>query len=421
MGNDVKSAFKNLTALGLVQVTNYLLPLLTIPYLIRVLGVENFGLISFAQAVLLYMVIVPDYGFNLTTTKQIAINRDNQSLLNSIISTTLVTKTFLLALSFLILVILLYSLPIFRHHQILLIYGFSIVMGQTYFPIWFFQGIERLKFITFLNLFSRLLFTLLVILIVKRPSDYVFVIPVYALGLVTSSIIGLMIMIFKFNFRFSFPRLNEVASDLKVGLPIFISSLANNTSINAGILLTGLFTTQTIVGYYAIADKVLLIFRQFMVVTAQALYPTLCRLRERDEQKIWRLIKSVSLPLLAGMGLATCFLFLLPSTITEILSGESIKTVSDVIRIFSPLPVIMLIGMVLNQILLAYEFKKESMFVSLFSAVLVIVLNIFTIKMFGVTGLATGVVIIESIAVLGYFYLCRNSYLLKKWRHVDSK
>lgn len=83
--SDYKVLLENFFSLSALQIVGYILPLITIPYLVRVLGVDKYGLVSFATAFLVYFQILTDYGFNLSATKEISVHRDDQTKLSEIL------------------------------------------------------------------------------------------------------------------------------------------------------------------------------------------------------------------------------------------------------------------------------------------------------------------------------------------------
>ena len=150
---DFKTILNNFFSLTLLKVLTYILPLITFPYLIRVLGVEKFGLIMFAQATMYYFEIVVDFGFNLSATSEVALNAKKVNKLNEIISAVFSIKCFLLIISFLILFIVLSIFDRFTDDYLIYYYSFLKVIAITFFPVWFFQGIEKMKYVTYITSF----------------------------------------------------------------------------------------------------------------------------------------------------------------------------------------------------------------------------------------------------------------------------
>src|SRR3989338_3370223 len=129
----------NVAALSILQTITYILPILILPYVFRVIGAEKFGLIAFAQAFVQYFVILTDYGFNVSATKEISLCRDEHSKVCKGFSSVMMVKLALAALSLLIIGSIVYFIPRFRNDWMVYIFSFGTVAGSTIFPLWFFQ------------------------------------------------------------------------------------------------------------------------------------------------------------------------------------------------------------------------------------------------------------------------------------------
>ncbi|MCG6913284.1 oligosaccharide flippase family protein, partial [bacterium BMS3Abin03] len=140
-----RSLIQSFTSLSILQIANYLFPLIVLPYVVRVLGPAKYGLINFAAAFVAYFSLICDYGFNLSGTKTISLIRNEKEKLSRTFSAILTIKIIFVILSFLILVLVVFTIPFFKSNWDLYLLSFGIVLGTVLFPNWFYQGIEQMK------------------------------------------------------------------------------------------------------------------------------------------------------------------------------------------------------------------------------------------------------------------------------------
>jgi PST family polysaccharide transporter len=320
-----KTLVENFLSLSFLQFANYIFPLITLPYLVRVLGPEKYGLISFAQAFIGYFQILTDYGFNLSATREISINRGNKEKVSEIFSSVMIIKFFLLLLSFGLMTIIVFFFKRFRQDWLIYYLTFGMVLGQTIFPIWFFQGMERMKYITFLNVLAKLIFTIAIFIFVKKSSDYLYVPLLNSLGFVGAGILALWIVFKEFGVFFRIPSFEDVKHHLKEGWHVFVSLVFITGYTNSRIFAVGLFSpNNAITGYYAIAEKLMGIVQTFPLASViQALYPRLSKIYAENKLKAKFIADKLQrYTTIAYLIICTTFFIIAPKVV-EIVAGSS--------------------------------------------------------------------------------------------------
>ena len=285
---DKKRLFSNFVSLSVLQGANYILPLITFPYLVRVLGPSKYGLIAFAQAFIQYFNILTDYGFNLSATREISINREDKGKVSEIFSSVMIIKFALLILSFIIVTIIVFSFGKFKKDWLLYYLTFGMVIGQVLFPVWFFQGMERMKYITFLNITAKLIFTVCIFIFVHSVSDYIYVPLIRSLGFITAGVMALWIVFKEFKLRLSIPNLNVINYRLKEGWYIFLSEISGNLYGQGTIVILGIVSTNKIVGYYSVGEKLVKSIAGLSQPLAQAIYPFISKKTKEEIAYIFK-------------------------------------------------------------------------------------------------------------------------------------
>ncbi|MCS6821874.1 MAG: oligosaccharide flippase family protein [Microscillaceae bacterium] len=397
---------KNFIALALVQGTNFLLPLVLMPHLNATIGIEKFGVVSFVQTVMIFLATFADFGFNLSATREIAIYKGNSHRMQIIVSKVLIIKLLLTFFAFLFLLILLLLVPKFQENIQAYLLGFSIVLGQALMPVWFFQGIEKMNYLTYLNLVAKMLFTILIFMFVKYPEHTSWVLLFFGLGNVISGVIGIW-LIFKElkNFHLIIPSFSTIAHEIKTGTSLFMANLSVISYIHSNLFILGLFANDYITGIYSIAEKIILAMRQILVVFSQAIYPQVCQLAQESIQKLRQLFKKIFIPFVALYLIFCIAVFFFSDWLVLILAKKSLPEAIFLLQLLCCVPFIVALNIPANQTLLAYQHQQSYMLVLGIGSLLNILLNLLLAWLLKAEGTALSVILTETFITIGLHFV----------------
>lgn len=271
--SEKKRLLINYFYLNLLQILNYLLPLITLPYLARTLGVDKFGLVLFAQSVIQYFVIITDYGFELYATREVAQNRNNTEKISEIITAIFVIKIALLLLCFATLIVLVLLVDSFASYWDLYIILFGFVIGQVFFPVWLFQGLEEMRFILFINLVSKLLLTISVFMFIRESSDFINYAYIYAVSSLLAGFIAMTVIVRRYRLKFIVPSFATIMHYFKESTHFFFSRISVSIYTTSNTVVLGLAAGNTAAGYYAAAEKLFNAIKYMYGPLNNVLYP----------------------------------------------------------------------------------------------------------------------------------------------------
>ncbi|WP_270546860.1 oligosaccharide flippase family protein [Butyricimonas paravirosa] len=291
---DGKVLVQNFAYLTLLQVAGYVFPLLTLPYLARVVGAEGFGKIAFASAIIIWIQTIADWGFNFTATRDVAKNRENKVLVSVIFSNVFWARCVLMVFSFLLLLLMIFFIPEFKKNSAVIMVSFLMIPGHIMFPDWFFQALERMKYITVLNLLAKLVFTLAVFLFIKEKDDYILQPLFISLGFMVSGIIAMYCILVRWQVKLYKPTLPAIICTIKGSSNVFINNLMPNLYSTFSTILLGFFAGPVSNGIYDAGKKFIAIFHSMISIISRTFFPYLVR---KDGKHVFfaRLTISVSL------------------------------------------------------------------------------------------------------------------------------
>lgn len=391
-----------------VQGLELLLPLLLLPYVIRIIGLENFGRIAFAQAIVGYLIVVINYGFHLTATREIAINKDDLTSVHRILAEVSATK-FLLFIGCFILLAL--GLVFFQtdKSEAAIFYAVFVSLSCNYlFPNFFFQGLHDLKKISIAAIIFKSLGVAMVFLLVRQKSDYL-------LYIIIPGISSFFYLVYSYSFifkkyKFNFKSFNitwfAIKMQLKTGFYVFLSQLKLNFFSNMNVLIAGLLLGDKAAGMFGSADKVIKALSALQIPFLSALYPYFSNLVNNNKERAIERIHKIAIfgSVLYLIPIAIIFVF--STQIANILFGsEGYLQIAVLLRIMGFIPSLLLLTNLFGtQFLLNLNKKKiflQNMFIG---AMLNTVLAYPLTAYFGLSGAAFSLLLAEIFVCFLMFY-----------------
>lgn len=397
-----RSILKNILSLSTIQMFSQVLPLLTIPYVLRIVGTEKYGVAALSLAIVGFFNVIVDYGFNLSATKEASIYRNDKRYLSHLFSTVMSVKFFLCVVSWGIYFVLTVWIPDLYRYQKVYLWSYTIVVGQMFFPTWFFQGIEKMGVITVLNIIGRLLFTASVFLVIQSPQDLHWVVGLQGASGILMGFIALGIALRIEKLTFFRPKLHDVFKQLKGGWSIFISNFGVNTYINSNIVVLGAFGGSVAVGFYSVAEKLILAVRGLAVILFQAIYPRAC-LRVKEKRSLRSFYQKVFIPVGALFFLMGFLFWFLNQWIVQLLAGVATPRSAAVLAVLAFVPMIVVLNIPAYQSLMILGKQKAFSSVLLLGAVFNISANIYCSKHWHEQGTAWVVLMTEILITVSLY------------------
>jgi len=335
---------ENIFSLSVLQAANYLLPLITIPFLVRVLGPERFGLVAFAQAIGLILMTFTDYGFNLSATREISINKMDKVRINEIFSSVFVIKLLFVCLSLIVLTAIILIFDKLRADWKLYYLFFGVVVGNLFFFLWYFQGIEKMKYVTILNILAKLIFTISVFFLVRRPEHYLIVAALNSLGYILAGALSIYFAFGVFRVKLVKPSLLSLSNELKNGYYVFVSQIASMLYTNSNIVILGILTNNVSVGYYSAGEKIIKAIQYLFNPISLAIFPHISFLAENSRENALKFIRKVLYFFGAIFFIASLIMLIFAKPLVLLLLGAEYLPAIMIVRILAFLPFICCLG-----------------------------------------------------------------------------
>lgn len=320
-----KTLFANFTYLSILEIIGLLLPLISYPYVIRTVGADNYGVVVFCQAIIAYVVIIINFGYNVSATRKISENRTNVFKIREIYSSIVYQKLLIFAIC---LVSGLFVLIFLKYDYSVILLGFiGLCIQEVFFPTWLFQGLERMKFITIITFVAKCSCLILIFLFVHDKKDYACIPVLYSIGGFFTSVLSVIILKKKFDIYFVKVSKYRMKDDFLESLPFFTSRLSAIVMERGNVLVIGTFFSYDMVAIYDLCAKIVSILKTPFSLVAQVIYPNVAKSKNMLLVK-----KSIKIVLLFG-AFVCLFVYLFAPNIILLLSDTSMLGAVSILKI----------------------------------------------------------------------------------------
>jgi O-antigen/teichoic acid export membrane protein len=413
----MSSVNRNALYLFVIEVAKYILPLITFPYLTRVLGLDGYGEFVFFMSISAYATLFINYGFDLSGTADVSRNRNDITQLNIIFSSILAAKILLFTIvcfMYLIIYCLFYS----SQNNIILLFAFIPgLIGNIFIPIWFFQGLERMKEIVIIMLAGRAITIPLIFVFVNNPED------VYVAAIIQSSAMFIAAVISLF-IVFKLKLVSELSVNYRIiklklesSWYIFLTSASSSLYSNSIPVLLGVIAGVKSVAIYNVAQTLRNVALGFMRPIYQAIFPRINLLIKNDVNEAFNFIRKYLILSMCLSILGCVFMFTTSEYLVSLIAGEEFYEAAKVLDIL----LISILLSVLNnfygtQTLIPLNYTKQFGYIVTSLGVLSMCFSFPLIYLFGSYGAGYSVCVAELLIFIGLirFHNIKNIHILNK-------
>ncbi|HAS7000950.1 TPA: oligosaccharide flippase family protein [Vibrio parahaemolyticus] len=268
-----KKLWENFSYLTVIQVLLVAMPLFYYPYVVRILGTDGYGEVVLSQAIVGFFSIFINFGFTISATKSVSINRNDNVKLSEIFSYVFYSKLIFLIVSCFILFIILSVFGNLGVDNKLLYIAFITCISDVFLIQWFYQGMEKMRLVALSNLFAKFFSLILIFLLIKDAGDGDTLLYILSLSLIFSNLVMFLYPFLKYNIKLTPFECSKVFETIKESSLFFTSRVSVVFIEKLNITLLGAYTNTHFVSVYDLANKFVSLIQLPINMLNQALYP----------------------------------------------------------------------------------------------------------------------------------------------------
>ncbi len=298
-------------------------------------------------------------------------------------------------------------------NKTLFLLSVTMVVGQFINPTWFFQGVENFKWITILNIVSKIIYLVGVFIFIKKPEDYILSNLIWGIGMIVANGISFIYIIKKYNFSFKNTQKEKVQNMLKHNFSIFSSQIFVSLQMYSPIVLISFFGNNAMAGQYKIIDQIIVIFKTYLLLFFNYVYPRICYLLEKSKKEalhFWKLYNGINFIFITiSMIVIAC----LSLKVVGYFNPKEIVVIADLLKIAVFIPILQAISIPLKQLVLGANRQRVYVRVTMLITVISLLIIIIITPFYKVYGVLVALIITEIVTVVIYYSTIKNHLFVR--------
>jgi O-antigen/teichoic acid export membrane protein len=324
-----KIIIHNYLYMNTLKILTIIVPLFTYPYLIKTLGSETYGLVIWGWAIVELFIIFINFGFDITATKNISIHRNDKFFISKILSYTILIKFSFLLISLFLIFCLSNFITQMQTNKDLLLLIFLIAIPESLLPLWYFKGIEKMKYVAIIVSLTKILFAFLIFTFITDKSDYKLVPVLYFISGMISVLFAYYIIIFKDKMFFSKFKFNEIITAIKESSSVFGSNSVMVIREKFNLILIERFVGLEALAFFDIIQKFVNVLITPFHILAATIYPHVSRTKNIN------FVIKITLASLVVSFIVYIFQYVFSDMLVKFLYGSAHPILENILLILS--------------------------------------------------------------------------------------
>ncbi len=386
---------QNFLYLALIQGTNVLISIISVPLIIQHIGVDQFGLVNLALSVITSLNIVVGFGYNFSGPREAAIHRNNITKLSEHFSSVLYSKLTIAGLLALGLFLIIQFTGAFEGYRIILLFSTIILFSEATQLVWFFQGIEKTRIASAINVLSKFCYLIAIVFFIDVPEKSKYVNFIWGSTALAFNLGLVVFVVYRINVKLERLKISQLFTSIRENTKLFFYNLISHITVSGGIIILSFYEGSAQLGMYGLVEKVIITLRFFPSLVLSATFPKASHLFIHQKEKYNQFLLKISLVAMIVSGLISLSTYIFAPEIVKFLAKTHLEDSILYLKILCFIPFLSSVNIYNMMFFLTKNLQQTLIKSSAINCVFMIATTSLLASIYGTTGLCMALILSE--------------------------